>query len=156
MFLQSTYCFFTFCITYYEIFSQFFSIGTNDLIQYTLAVDRLNEKVADLYDPTHPALLRLLQMTIDAGKANGIWTGLCGEMAGDPSAIPLLIGLGIDELSVAPPMLPQIKYLIRRLKYTETQQMALQALQCESSVDVLVQSRAMVQRAAPGIFHTVL
>ena len=136
--------------------SQFFSIGTNDLIQYTLAVDRLNEKVADLYDPTHPALLRLLQMTIDAGKANGIWTGLCGEMAGDPSAIPLLIGLGIDELSVAPPMLPQIKYLIRRLKYTEAQQLALQALQCESSVDVLVQSRAMVQRAAPGIFHTVL
>ena len=112
--------------------------------------------MADLYDPTHPALLRLLQMTIDAGKANGIWTGLCGEMAGDPSAIPLLIGLGIDELSVAPPMLPQIKYLIRRLKYTEAQQLALQALQCESSVDVLVQSRAMVQRAAPGIFHTVL
>ena len=135
---------------------QFFSIGTNDLIQYTLAVDRLNEKVADLYDPTHPALLRLMQLTVEAGKRNGIWTGLCGEMAGDPTAIPLLIGLGIDELSVAPPMLPQIKYLIRRIKLSEAQQLAAQALECESSVDILVQSRAMVQRVAPGMFHTVL
>ena len=136
--------------------AKFFSIGTNDLIQYTLAVDRLNEKVADLYDPTHPGLLRLLQMTIDAGKRNGIWTGLCGEMAGDPAAVALLIGMGIEELSVAPPMLPQIKYLIRRLKYSEARELAEQALQCESSVDILVQARAMVQRSAPGIFHTVL
>ena len=95
-------------------------------------------------------------MTIDAGQRHGIWTGVCGEMAGDPNAVPLLIGLGVNELSVAPTMLPQIKYLIRRLKYTETQELALQALQCESSMDVLVQSRALVQRAAPGIFHTVL
>ena len=136
--------------------AKFFSIGTNDLIQYTLAVDRLNEKVADLYDPTHPALLRLMQMTIEAGRRNGIWTGICGEIAGDPTAIPLLIGLGIDELSVAPPMLPQIKYLIRRIKLSEAQQLAAQALECESSVDILVQSRAMVQRVAPGMFHTVL
>ena len=136
--------------------AKFFSIGTNDLIQYTLAVDRLNEKVADLYDPTHPALLRLMQMTIEAGKRNGIWTGICGEVAGDPTAIPLLIGLGIDELSVAPPMLPQIKYLIRRIKLSEAQKLAAQAIQCESSVDILVQSRAMVQRVAPGMFHTVL
>ena len=136
--------------------AKFFSIGTNDLIQYTLAVDRLNEKVADLYDPTHPALLRLMQMTIEAGRRNGIWTGICGEIAGDPTAIPLLIGLGIDELSVAPPMLPQIKYLIRRIKLSKAQQLAAQALECESSVDILVQSRAMVQRVAPGMFHTVL
>jgi phosphotransferase system enzyme I (PtsI) len=136
--------------------AKFFSIGTNDLVQYTLAVDRLNAKVADLYDPTHPAMLRLLKMTIEAGQRHGIWTGLCGEMAGDPTAIPLLIGLGVDELSVSPPMLPQIKYLIRRLKLSETQQLAARALECDSSVDILVQSRAMVQRAAPGIFHTVL
>ena len=136
--------------------AKFFSIGTNDLIQYTLAVDRLNEKVADLYDPTHPALLSLLQMTIDAGKRHDIWTGVCGEMAGDIPAVPLLVGMGVDELSVAPTMLPQIKYLIRKLKYAETQKLAQQALECESSVDVLVQARAMVQRAAPGIFHTVL
>ena len=136
--------------------ASFFSIGTNDLIQYTLAVDRLNEKVADLYDPTHPSLLRLLQMTVQAGKRSGIWTGVCGEMAGDPSAIPLLLGLGVDELSVAPPMLPHVKYLIRRLKHAEAQQLVAEALECESSVDILVQSRAMVQRVAPGIFHTVL
>jgi len=136
--------------------AKFFSIGTNDLVQYTLAVDRLNAKVADLYDPTHPAMLRLLKMTIEAGQRHGIWTGLCGEMAGDPTAIPLLIGLGVDELSVSPPMLPQIKYLIRRLKLSDTQQLAARALECDSSVDILVQSRAMVQRAAPGIFHTVL
>ena len=95
-------------------------------------------------------------MTIDAGQRNDIWTGVCGEMAGDPVAVPLLIGLGVNELSVAPTMLPQIKYLIRRLKYNETQELAQQALQCESSMDVLVQSRALVQRSAPGIFHTVL
>ena len=77
-------------------------------------------------------------------------------MAGDPSAIPLLLGLGVDELSVAPPMLPHIKYLIRRLKHSEAEQLVAEALQCESSVDILVQSRAMVQRVAPGIFHTVL
>ena len=136
--------------------AKFFSIGTNDLIQYTLAVDRLNEKVADLYDPTHPALLRLLQMTIDAGKRHGIWTGVCGEMAGDVAAVPLLVGMGVDELSVAPTMLPQIKYLIRKLKYTETQELVQLALECESSVDILVQARAMVQRAAPGVFHTML
>ncbi len=136
--------------------AKFFSIGTNDLIQYTLAVDRLNEKVADLYDPTHPALLRLMQMTIDAGKRHRIWTGVCGEMAGDPAAVALLIGLGVNELSVAPTMVPQIKYLIRCLKYSETQQLALKALECESSMDVLVQARAMVQRAAPGIFHTAI
>ena len=136
--------------------AKFFSIGTNDLIQYTLAVDRLNEKVADLYDPTHPALLRLMQMTSDAGKRHRIWTGVCGEMAGDPAAVALLIGLGVNELSVAPTMVPQIKYLIRCLKYSETQQLALKALECESSMDVLVQARAMVQRAAPGIFHTTI
>lgn len=136
--------------------AKFFSIGTNDLIQYTLAVDRLNEKVADLYDPTHPAMLRMLQMTIDAGRRHGIWTGVCGEMAGDSTAIPLLLGLGVDELSVAPQMLLQIKYLIRHLNHSECEQLAVQALECESSVDILVQSRALVQRAAPGIFHTVL
>ena len=136
--------------------AKFFSIGTNDLIQYTLAVDRLNEKVADLYDPTHPALLRLMQMTVEAGKRHRIWTGVCGEMAGDPAAVTLLIGLGINELSVAPTMLPQIKYLIRKLKYSETQQLVQEALECESSMDVLVRARAMAQRAAPGVFQTAI
>ncbi len=133
--------------------ARFFSLGTNDLIQYTLAVDRLNERIAHLYNPTHPALLRLIQMTVEAGKRHGIWTGVCGEMAGDPALVPLLLGLGVDELSVAPPMVPMIKHLVRRLKLSEAREMAQSALQSESSVDILARSRALVQRTAPGLFE---
>ena len=134
--------------------AQFFSLGTNDLIQYTLAVDRLNEKIAHMYDPTHPALLRLIQMTVEAGKRQGIWTGVCGEMAGDPALVPLLIGMGVDELSVAPPMLPQIKHLIRHLDAAEARELAQSALEAETSVDILVRSRALVQRVTPGLFKS--
>jgi len=133
--------------------ANFFSLGTNDLIQYTLAVDRLNERVAHMYDPAHPALIKLIQLTINAGKKHGIWTGVCGEMAGDPALVPLLLGLGVDELSVAPPMLPQIKHLIRHLKISEARELAESALCAEASVDVLVRARALVQRAAPGLFE---
>ncbi|MGB1725550.1 MAG: phosphoenolpyruvate--protein phosphotransferase, partial [Limisphaerales bacterium] len=85
---------------------QFFSIGTNDLIQYSLAVDRLNEKIAHLYEPTHPGILRLIKTTVDSGQAQKIWTGVCGEMAGELSMVPLLIGLGVAELSVVPSLVP--------------------------------------------------
>src|SRR5208337_978002 len=95
---------------------KFFSIGTNDLIQYSLAVDRLNERIAQLYEPTHPAVLRLIKSTTDAAQRHGIWCGVCGEMAGDPVMTPLLLGLGVNELSVAPSFLPRVKFLIRRLK----------------------------------------
>jgi len=94
----------------------FFSVGTNDLIQYSLAVDRLNEKIAHLYEPTHPAILRLIHMTVEAARKNGIWVGVCGEMAADPQIAPLLLGLGVEELSVAPLSVPRIKFLIRRMK----------------------------------------
>ncbi|MED5279401.1 MAG: phosphoenolpyruvate--protein phosphotransferase, partial [Verrucomicrobiota bacterium] len=95
---------------------QFFSIGTNDLIQYSLAVDRLNEKIAHLYEPTHPGILRLIKTTVDAGQAQKIWTGVCGEMAGELAMVPLLIGLGVAELSVAPSLVPRVKMLIRSIE----------------------------------------
>jgi phosphotransferase system enzyme I (PtsI) len=132
---------------------KFFSIGTNDLIQYTLAVDRLNEKIAHLYEPTNPAILRLIKMTVEAGHQHGIWVGVCGEMAGDPLLTPLLLGLGVDELSVAPPSVPQIKYLIRRLKLAEARELTEFALECESGAEILARSEAHVRAAAPSLFE---
>ncbi len=133
--------------------AKFFSIGTNDLIQYSLAVDRLNEKIAHLYEPTNPAILRLIKLTTDAARANGIWTGVCGEMAGDPLMIPLLLGLGVDELSVAPQAVPQIKYLIRRIKMSEAKEIADAALQAESAAEILDRSQRLVRSVAPSLFE---
>ncbi len=93
----------------------FFSIGTNDLIQYVIAVDRVNERIAHLYEPTHPAVLRLLKMIADAAHANKIWVGVCGEMACDVALIPLLLGLGMDELSVGARSVPRVKMAVRNL-----------------------------------------
>ena len=103
----------------------FFSIGTNDLIQYTVAVDRVNPHVADLYKPTHPAVIRLIKKTVEAGEAHGIWTGVCGEMAGDIRLTPLLLGLGVEELSVSPKIVPRVGQVIRSLKYSECQAMQM-------------------------------
>ena len=93
----------------------FFSIGTNDLIQYAIAVDRVNDRIAHLYSPTHPAILRMIKMVVDASHAHGIWTGVCGEMAGDVQLTPLLVGLGVDELSAASSMVPRIKKAVQSL-----------------------------------------
>lgn len=93
----------------------FFSIGTNDLIQYTLAIDRMNPSVSYLYDPLHESVLKLIKMTIEAAHENGIWCGMCGEMAADHRAIPILIDMGIDELSMCAPSIPEVKSLIRTL-----------------------------------------
>jgi len=131
---------------------KFFSIGTNDLIQYTLAVDRLNEKIAYLYDPTHPAVLKLIKLTVEAAHRHGIWVGVCGEMASDPAMVPLLLGLGVDELSTTPPLVPPIKYIIRRLKLAECTELADFALTCESSAEILTRAQALVGRAAPDLF----
>lgn len=130
----------------------FFSIGTNDLIQYSLAVDRLNEKIAHLYEPTHPAILNLIKMTVDAAHRHGIGVSVCGEMAGDPVCAPLLLGLGVDELSASPPSIPQLKFLIRRLKLSEAQELARFSLSCESGVEILERSKALAYSAAPGMF----
>ncbi len=132
---------------------QFFSLGTNDLIQYTLAVDRMNEKIAHLYEPTHPAIVRLIKQTVVAAQKHNVWVSVCGEMAGDPTLTPLLIGLGVDELSAAPAVLPQLKYLIRRLKLADTQELAAFALECESATEILARSTALAQRVAPSLFE---
>jgi phosphotransferase system enzyme I (PtsI) len=115
----------------------FFSIGTNDLIQYTLAVDRVNPYVADLYRPTHPAVIRLIKRTIAAATDHGIWTGVCGEMAGDIRLTPLLIGLGVEELSVGPQLVPTVGQAIRSLNYAECVAMSDEALRHNRSESIL-------------------
>jgi phosphotransferase system enzyme I (PtsI) len=132
---------------------KFFSIGSNDLIQYTLAADRTNEKVSHLYEPTHPAILRLIKMTVDAAHKHGIWVGVCGEIAGDPFLTPLLLGLGVDELSCAPPVVAQVKYIIRRLKLTEAQALAEFALQCESPSEIFARCQKLARETAPSLFE---
>ncbi|MBA2124346.1 phosphoenolpyruvate--protein phosphotransferase [bacterium Unc6] len=103
---------------------KFFSIGTNDLIQYSLAIDRANEKVAYLYKPAHPGVIRMIKNVIDIGHKNGIWVGMCGEMASEPLYSILLIGLGLDQLSVSPIMIPEIKKIIRSTTIQEAKQIA--------------------------------
>ena len=115
----------------------FFSIGTNDLIQYTVAVDRVNPHVADLYRPTHPAVIRLIKRTIDAANDHGIWTGICGEMAGDVRLTPLIIGLGVEELSVGPQQVPSVGQAIRSLSFAECAAMADEALRHTRSQGIL-------------------
>jgi phosphoenolpyruvate-protein phosphotransferase (PTS system enzyme I) len=124
----------------------FFSIGTNDLIQYTVAVDRVNPHVADLYRPTHPAVIRLIKRTIDAANANGIWTGVCGEMAGDIRLTPLLIGLGVEELSVGPHQVPRVGQAVRSLSHAECAAMADEALKKGHSYEILGLSLALARK----------
>ena len=114
----------------------FFSIGTNDLIQYCLAVDRANEKIAYLYEPTHPAILRLLKNIIDAAHNAGIWVGLCGEMGGDPVMTVLLLGLGLDEFSTSALSILEIKSVIRSVSLKEAQQIAEHALSLSSAKEI--------------------
>jgi phosphotransferase system enzyme I (PtsI) len=130
----------------------FFSVGTNDLVQYSLAVDRMNPKIAHLYEPTHPSILRLIKHTVDAAHANGIWVGVCGEMASDPVLIPILIGLGVDELSTAVPLVPAAKYIIRRLDSVAAKQLADFAVNCESGAEVLARADAFARSVAPALF----
>jgi phosphotransferase system enzyme I (PtsI) len=115
----------------------FLSIGTNDLIQYTVAVDRINPRVSKLYKPGHPGVIRLIHTTIQGARQHGIWTGICGEMAGDLLYLPLLIGLDIDELSVGSQQVPFIKRAIRALRYDECKEIADQALQASESGQIV-------------------
>lgn len=114
----------------------FFSIGTNDLIQYTLAADRMNENVAYLYQPFHPAILHLVKMVIDAAHQEDKWVGMCGEMASDLTAIPLLLGLGLDEFSMNAPSILPVRNLMKTLDKSRMEQLANTALTLSTAEEV--------------------
>ncbi|HSY43794.1 MAG TPA: putative PEP-binding protein, partial [Candidatus Acidoferrum sp.] len=134
--------------------ASFFSIGSNDLIQYTLAADRTNDKVSHLYEPTHPAIIRLIKFTVEAAHKKGIWIGVCGEIAGDPVLAPLLIGLGVDKLSAAPSLVAPVKYIIRRLKLSEAQALGEFACQCQSPSEILAHCQRLARETAPSLFES--
>jgi phosphotransferase system enzyme I (PtsI) len=114
----------------------FISIGTNDLIQYTLAVDRINEHVTHLYDPCHPAVIRLLDHVVQTARKQGKPVSVCGEMTSDPHAVPLLVGMGVDSLSVSPRMFLRIKQVVRGLRYQTAAKLVSQALSCSDSEEI--------------------
>jgi len=129
----------------------FLSIGTNDLIQYLLAVDRGNDVVSNLYQEFNPAVVRFLRRIIDRGKKKGVWVGMCGEMAGDPLATILLLGLGLDEFSVVPNMLPEIKKIIRGVKYSEAQKIAQHVLRMKTEDEIKDHLKSMMKKKFPDI-----
>ena len=131
----------------------FFSIGTNDLIQYTLAIDRANEHVAHLYRPSHPSVLRLMKMTVEAGRRHGVNVSLCGEMASEVIYTILLTGLGIDHLSVAPAaLLPEIKNVIRKVSFEDAQKAAEDILSCEDPEEAFNKVQEYNRKLVPDIF----
>lgn len=123
----------------------FFSIGTNDLIQYTMAADRMNEKVSYLYQPYNPAILRLIQMVIKAAHQEQKWVGMCGEMAGDEHAVPLLLGLGLDEFSMSATSILKTRALLKQLSVPEMQSLATEALQLATAEEVLEKVKQAVK-----------
>lgn len=125
----------------------FFSIGTNDLIQYTMAADRMSERVSYLYQPYNPAILRLVKQVIEASHKEGKWTGMCGEMAGDEMAIPLLLGLGLDEFSMSATSILKARRQIKNLSQTEMQHLADKAIQCSTVDEVVELVRAYTSKA---------
>jgi len=116
--------------------SDFFSIGTNDLVQYTLAVDRGNERIASLFDPLHPAVLRLIRETIEAGHRKGIPVAMCGEMSGDPLATLVLLGLGLDEFSMSPIAIPEVKMIVRGIRFEEAKEIANEVMKLGTKAEI--------------------
>ena len=131
----------------------FFSLGTNDLIQYTLAVDRLNDRVAGLYQPTHPAVLRLIDLSVQAARRAGIRIGICGEMASSLELTPLMIGLGLNELSVAAGQVARVKHAIRKLNVPECQALAAEALKRSLPGEILELTQTHAHRCYPELFE---
>jgi len=134
----------------------FFSIGTNDLIQYLLAVDRGNELISELYQEFHPAVLHAIRMVIESAHRNNIWVGLCGEMAGNPYATPLLLGMGIDEFSVIPSVLPEIKHIVRSFSFKEAEELARRALDAKTHEEVREWLIPLMHDRFPEFFTTTM
>jgi phosphotransferase system enzyme I (PtsI) len=132
----------------------FMSVGSNDLIQYTLAVDRGNDRVAYLYDQYHPAVLQLIAQTVQAAKRHRKWVGLCGEMAGDPMAVLVLLGLGLDQLSTSPVMLPEIKSIVRSTSHAYARKVASRALRLRTGAEVRRYLEQIFQKEFPEISAT--
>jgi phosphoenolpyruvate-protein phosphotransferase (PTS system enzyme I) len=131
----------------------FFSIGTNDLIQYALAVDRVNEKIAHLYEPTHPAIIRLLHHIVDSGHQANIKVSVCGEMASDVALLPLLLGLGVDDLSTSPNVVPQLKKIVRSMNLSQAQEIARHALELSDSAEIRRISTDFVRSIAADVLE---
>ncbi|MCX6356852.1 MAG: phosphoenolpyruvate--protein phosphotransferase [Candidatus Aureabacteria bacterium] len=131
----------------------FFSIGTNDLIQYSLAVDRVNEKIAYLYEPRHPAILRLIKQIITAGHRENIWVGMCGEMAGEPSFTLILLGMGLDEFSVSVVSVPEIKRVIRSVRLGEARAFADEVLGYSDIEQIKARCKKMLLKVAPELLE---
>jgi phosphoenolpyruvate-protein phosphotransferase (PTS system enzyme I) len=129
----------------------FFSLGTNDLVQYSLAVDRSNPDLSYLYQPSHPSIIRMIQHVAQAAYAHGKWLGVCGEMASEPLLVPLLLGLGIHELSMSPVSIPTIKQLVRHLRMHEAETLVDRAVGCGSAEEVLVLCRDFIRRNSPDL-----
>jgi phosphotransferase system enzyme I (PtsI) len=132
--------------------ADFFSIGTNDLVQYTLAADRGNERIADLYTAGHPAVLQLLKMSIDAAAHASIDISICGEMAGEPEYLMLLLGLGLRTLSITPPAIPEAKKVIRSLDITQCKKVASWAQNFDSDRGVTNFLRNEIRKIVPEVF----
>lgn len=129
----------------------FFSIGTNDLIQYTIAVDRVNEKIAHLYEPTHPAIIRLIKMVVNAAHAHNLWVGVCGEMAGEISLTPLLVGLGVDELSTGAAIVPRVKRAVQSLDISVCLQLVDEVKNLDSAAEILEKCEAVARAHYPEL-----
>ena len=129
----------------------FLSIGTNDLIQYLMAVDRGNDSVAPLFQPFNPAVLRTIKHIVDAAHKRGIQAGMCGEMAGDPLATVLLVGMGLDELSVVPPVLPEIKKIIRSIKTKDARRVADKVLGMHHEAEIREYLSTIIKNRVPEI-----
>jgi phosphotransferase system enzyme I (PtsI) len=130
----------------------FFSVGTNDLLQYLMAVDRGNERIAHLHDPSNPAVIRVLKMIVDAAHKAGIWVGVCGELAGDIEYTPMLVGLGFDELSASAAVVPRVKKAIRSLDLPSCRNLVEESLAGHHAAEIYARTTGLARTRYPDLF----